>query len=316
MAESVTFKNANATRWDSLRVMVKTYLLNEDSIRKVLLMSKIKDVGELLLTEEDSASMVEFLAFLEIFAAATKALQSNSVPTMNLVPLTYLVIKGDLEDGANSDTITNKAPYMIALENIKHRLQPTMFQMCAALLDPTSCNIDLLWEDISERFNKMSRIDLLEHYLQKYKMIELDEEPAAGSQPQPQQEGTQDPAPEQTSFKSSLFKKLGVTRVATPTGFFTARDEILRYFERSLSCAQDTVVLDWWKENEADFPRLSKLTKFVLGCPSTSAAAESAFSSAGCIVTAKRSRISPFKVSDILFVKDNYHLLKTIFPAP
>lgn len=108
MAESVTFKNANATRWDSLRVMVKTYLLNEDSIRKVLLMSKIKDVGELLLTEEDSASMVEFLAFLEIFAAATKALQSNSVPTMNLVPLTYLVIKGDLEDGANSDTITNK----------------------------------------------------------------------------------------------------------------------------------------------------------------------------------------------------------------
>lgn len=270
-----------------------------------------KDVRELLLSEDETV-----LAFLEIFASATKALQSSSVPTMNLLALTFLVIKADLEDGAANEAIINKSVYEIALANLNKRLQPTKFQMCAALLDPTSCNVGMIIDDIAERFNEITRIDLLEYYLQKYKMIDL-ENHVAGT-PSDNEEVSQEPSTSAavasaTSYKATMFRRLGVSRVATPTGFLTLREEIIKYFEKTQACAPDANILEWWKGSESVFPRISKLAKFVLGCPATSAASESAFSSADCIATAKRSTISPFKVADILFVKDNYPLLKSYF---
>lgn len=107
--------------------------------------------------------------------------------------------------------------------------------------------------------------------------------------------------------------KLGGNRVGntTPTLVenFTVRDEIAKYFEEAEKCSAEADILLWWKAHEQIFPRLAKLAKLVLGCLATSAVAESAFSVAGCVATARRSKISPFKVSDILFVKDNYDLV-------
>lgn len=67
----------------------------------------------------------------------------------------------------------------------------------------------------------------------------------------------------------------------------------------------DDDALQFWRKNETNFPRL------VLLCiPATSASSESAFSVAGCLLRKRRASIAPHKVQKVLFIHDNYDLLK------
>lgn len=86
----------------------------------------------------------------------------------------------------------------------------------------------------------------------------------------------------------------------------TLREEIAECLEKAKSCPWDADILKWWGLNEASFPRLHKLAKMTLGCPATSAASESAFTIASCVITARRSRLSPFKAGQMLFIHDNF----------
>ncbi|EZA46507.1 Zinc finger BED domain-containing protein [Ooceraea biroi] len=47
--------------------------------------------------------------------------------------------------------------------------------------------------------------------------------------------------------------------------------------------------LEWWKSHENRFPLVAQLAKKYLSIPATSVASERTFSTAGNIVTAKRS---------------------------
>lgn len=93
----------------------------------------------------------------------------------------------------------------------------------------------------------------------------------------------------------------------------SVREEIADYLEKARNCPWNADILMWWKFNEAAFPRLRKLAKMTLGCPATSAAAESAFTIASCVITAKRSSIAPFKAAQILFIHDNYPSVEKYF---
>lgn len=69
-------------------------------------------------------------------------------------------------------------------------------------------------------------------------------------------------------------------------------------------------VFKWWKSNEERFPAIASLAKKFLGIPSTSAGAERVFSTAGNIVTAKRSSLLPENVDVLVFLFQNRHFLQ------
>jgi len=71
-------------------------------------------------------------------------------------------------------------------------------------------------------------------------------------------------------------------------------------------------VLDWWRAKSAIFTRLAKLARRVLAIPGTSATSERTLSRAGLIITDKRSRIDPKRVSDLLVIH-NYYLVSIFF---
>ena len=80
-----------------------------------------------------------------------------------------------------------------------------------------------------------------------------------------------------------------------------AKEEILKYRERdALGLSGD--VLQWWKK-QVDLPLLSTLAKSYLSIPATSVPSERVFSTAGGIVTAKRSLLHPDHVDQLIFLK-------------
>lgn len=68
--------------------------------------------------------------------------------------------------------------------------------------------------------------------------------------------------------------------------------------------------LSFWKKNSKSFPHLAAVAKVLLGIPISTARAEGAFSTAGCLIRDKRARIDPLRAEKILFIHDNYFLTR------
>lgn len=156
---------------------------------------------------------------------------------------------------------------------------------------------------------------MLINYIKKYKLCDEETEPdndidmtvSAGP------EATrQTGAVKKLSSRQGLFGQFSQAQQATPVrqARRSLEVEVQEYFEMARSSNLECEVLNWWGSNEGQFPTIAKLARLVLAIPATSAAAESAFSISYCVVTAKRSSISPFKASQILFVHDNFELLQ------
>lgn len=83
--------------------------------------------------------------------------------------------------------------------------------------------------------------------------------------------------------------------------------EISRYFEYKVS--KDIDLSDWWSKNANNFPHLAKLNEIYSPIPSTSASSEAALSTAGNMMTAKRSSIHPSKLNMLCMVHDNFEVI-------
>ena len=66
--------------------------------------------------------------------------------------------------------------------------------------------------------------------------------------------------------------------------------------------------LQYWKEKKATWPLLACLAQKYLAPPCTTVPLERLFSTAGNIVTDKRTRLDPEKVEMLLFLNKNIHL--------
>lgn len=110
--------------------------------------------------------------------------------------------------------------------------------------------------------------------------------------------------PTKSSFvKSLLAKHLRPTHEAASS----LDEEVQRFTNQNHN---DDEALEFWRKNATNFPRLAAMAKVLLAIPATSASSESAFSVAGCLLRSRRASIAPHKVQKVLFIHDNYDLLK------
>ena len=75
---------------------------------------------------------------------------------------------------------------------------------------------------------------------------------------------------------------------------------------------RETDIIMYWFENQKKFPLLYKLSLKYLCIPATSCSSERVFSKAGEIVSAKRSRLKPKNVNDLIFLNKNFFNLNSI----
>jgi hypothetical protein len=71
------------------------------------------------------------------------------------------------------------------------------------------------------------------------------------------------------------------------------------------SISLDENPLKWWCDNQHLYPLLSEFTKFSLGIPSTSFASERVLSTAGDVITAKRSCLTSANADMLIFLQKN-----------
>ena len=73
--------------------------------------------------------------------------------------------------------------------------------------------------------------------------------------------------------------------------------------------------LQWWADNALKFPILATLANRYLAIPATSASSERLWSIASQIITKTRTQLEGHVVADLIFLKENGHLLQKHAPA-
>ena len=74
---------------------------------------------------------------------------------------------------------------------------------------------------------------------------------------------------------------------------------------KSLPRVPDCDPLEWWRCHQSTFPYLSMLARKYLAIQATSVSSERVFSSAGNIVSCKRSSLKPAKINKLCFLAAN-----------
>ena len=78
------------------------------------------------------------------------------------------------------------------------------------------------------------------------------------------------------------------------------------YIHRRILKEKTEDLLKWWKNNAAEFPKLSRTARQILVIPASSASSERNFSSAGQVISERRTCLSSVNVDSILFLSDCY----------
>lgn len=89
-------------------------------------------------------------------------------------------------------------------------------------------------------------------------------------------------------------------------------EEIHKYFLTVVPKNEidDFDLMEFWRNIATSLPFLAEVVKKYYCIPITSTSSEREFSSAGLLITAKRSCLSPLVVEKTLFLHDNYQIIK------
>ena len=126
------------------------------------------------------------------------------------------------------------------------------------------------------------------------------EEPVEGKRQM--QDVTQPPPPKKTALEDLLGSSY--TTLETVQSNRGIEMEILSY-RNGIPIPLNSSPLEWWKVNAYAYPLLAPLAKAYLCIPATSVPSERVFSTAGDIVCAQRSLITPEHVDMLVFLKKN-----------
>lgn len=216
----------------------------------------------------------QLIPFLERFNYAIKSLQFDKIPTFGEVPLWVTKFFPKLFIPTEDDSNQMKMLKAECSKLFRIKVNICKEHKFACALNPDFRSLDFLREEEREGV----------HSLLGDKMLSIDIENQNNALPTPS-----------TSSAFDEFKTR--TEVDAETEFK------IYILTAKLKPAQS--VLEWWKENEHIYPRLSKIAKKLLAIPCSNTASERIFSSAGFTLNEKRTGLSPYVVDKLMFLKSN-----------
>lgn len=278
------------TRWNSTYYMLKRLIEQREAIIGVLsdrLITSRTHAAQLMLTEEEWTVIESITTILEPFEIVTNLFSSESEPTISII---MPIIKSLMENFILKTTPEEPA----FLKNIKRLLQKEIESrfkdfFCVSVTGVTDINIFDMSTFLDPRFKNKERFIGSLVKTQRYfrNLIESDDDLLDA-----EVEYTQN-----SSKKSAL-------DILFPNEQSTTSNEVDMYVSESV-IPKNMCPLQWWKNNENKYPRLTKYAKRYLCVPATSVPSERSFSNAGNIVNAKRACLKSDNVKKLCFLSVN-----------
>lgn len=323
------------TRWWSTWSMLERLLLLTPSIDTLIINKAINTAA---LTDTQKQVLTETESLLAPIAKCQKMLEGDKYPTVSSVPFMIWKIRKSLqaftqttETPSRSQPVAHLAQkmYVDFVENrygdgsiVFHpeyrfgRLQRYVslhkIVIVAAFLDPRFKQLDPF-------VPKGEKDEVYQHVFTLMKATQPVKESTTVStdtvgQPVNGVSTTSSTNNGGAADEEDLFAELGTTNTFPDQDdvdhFGTMCSVELERYKRINSILMQQDPLDWWSKNATTFPVLSILAMRYLAIPATSAASERLWSRASNIITNRRSQIRHHVVADLMFLKENGHILQ------
>nr|XP_055034732.1 E3 SUMO-protein ligase ZBED1-like isoform X2 [Misgurnus anguillicaudatus] len=297
------------TRWNSALEMLERFLEQQPAISAALLSPDVRRNEKDLcsLKEEDITDAEDVVRALKPMKTATQVMSEEKCPTLSVIaPLHALLLKEMTSLPEDSRVVKDMKDEIKKNLSSRYVNQKDMLYVASAI-DPRFKALPFLNEEERDRtFSKLQTEAVCGMEEDAYNQDDAaDEVDGVNEEVEPQP-----PAPKQFKQSSALESLLGEAyrpqQEVGPqkTKAAEAEDEIKRYRARRPAGLQDNPLI-WWRENEKEYPLLACMAKRYLCVPGTSVTSERVFSTAGDIITAKRSCLTPGHVNELLFLQKN-----------
>ncbi|XP_054592246.2 E3 SUMO-protein ligase ZBED1-like [Nothobranchius furzeri] len=298
------------TRWNSALEMLERFLEQQPAISAALLSPEVRRNEKDLcsLKEEDITDAEDVVRALKPMKKATEVMSEEKSPTLSMIaPLRALLLKEMTSLPEDSKVVKDMKNEIKKNLSTRYVNQTAMLHAASAV-DPRFKALPFLGEEEQEHtFSRLQAeaVGGMEEEASNQDEVDEMEEEEENNPPAPN--------PKQSSALESLLGEAYIPREerghAKKTLAEVAEDEIKRYRARRPAGLQDNPLV-WWRENEKEYPLLARMAKRYLCVPGTSVASERVFSTAGDIITAKRSCLTPGHVNQLLFLQKNLTIPK------
>ena len=289
--------------------MLERLLEQQQAICAVLLESENRDVRLLIPSSEEFAVAEEVTQILKTFHIATEIVSGEKYPTIGIVhPLIHKLLSVTLKEAEGDSSLIKQVKAAVSLD-LEQRYQDDDIQKLMKIgmfLDPrfkkipylTEVERTAIWLQARDELVAISRTTKIDRNLMQdlnlLTIVHMLE--------------TLNPLHLHNLKRGNLIAKLlGDILETTGHGEVQTEEEIaeveLRRYEsepgETLDCQQP---LQWWKVRSVNYKYLSKLVKKILCNAATSVPSERIFSTAGNVVSQKRSCLSPQNVNRLVFL--------------
>lgn len=279
------------TRWNSIYLMLDCLLQNRNPILNVLTdrtVTSLYIAQKLEITESQWLNIEILVCLLKPLYIVTNIFCSeNHSPASMVRPLLAQLIENHLKQKENDDKNVTYFKRTI-IHEIKERFKldwnetsSVSVKQIASFLDPRYKDLEFEPIDARENIRKVVK-DLLKRF--RTHSINLKQE-----------------QPVQRSDLEFLYGTI-----------ITDNNDIIIQFQNYIAEPQlrfDLNSFEWWKCRENKYPALAELAKQYLAIPATSVSSERCFSTAGNIVTSKRTCLPSKNVNMLIFLYQNQGLL-------
>ncbi|XP_059923557.1 E3 SUMO-protein ligase ZBED1-like [Gadus macrocephalus] len=289
------------TRWNSALDIVERFLEQQPAISATLLSPDVRRNERDLcsLTEEDVTTAEDLVRTLQPLKAATQAISEDKRPTLSIIaPLLALLQDAMTPSEQDSPVVRDLKAAVKSNLRTRYGAQKGMLYGATALDPRFKALPSLTAEEQDEVFSR----------LQAEAATAAPDANTDGETEE--EEGAEErvTSPRKCSALESLFGQAyrapSVHADERKTPSKRAEEEITKYRAEPPASLNESP-LTWWRSREGELPLLARLAGHYLCVPGTSVASERVFSTAGDIITAKRSCITPEHVNELLFLNKN-----------
>ncbi|XP_078025205.1 E3 SUMO-protein ligase ZBED1-like [Epinephelus lanceolatus] len=301
--------------------MVERFLEQQPAICATLLSPEVRRGQSDLCTlnETDVSNAEDAVSALKPMKDATTLMSEESNPTVSLIAPIHAQLLQNMTDTIGDSPMIHEIKNAIKTDLLKRYNSEAEKKILhtASALDPRFKGLPFLTEE--ERLEIYRGVTEEAASLENERTLrrtEVDEAPGGMGTLEEERPTEDSPsAPKRKAPSSLLVSLLGQSFTDTESTvepkapYARAEEEMERYYKApALPLTEDP--LNWWRVQEVTFPLLSQLSKRYLCIPGTSVSAERVFSTAGDVVTAKRSALKPEHVDQLVFLQKNLQIPK------